>query len=820
MPVDSMAQSQVNTLSSGFLSSASSQSSEIAGLAFRDSFYLNAPFQLHSSMVGASSVPTSNHFTGTLSVGDGSNPTRFDRYRDDFLLTGVTSGQAVRVNMTSSFDNYLQLVNADTGAVITANDDTNGLNAQLNFSVQAGVNYIVRATSYHARTEGIYDLQTNIGRLTTATPIQANQTFNGTIESSDSANNLRSGTFYDGYLLTGLTDGQRVQVNMTSSFDNYLQLVDAATGNVIQFNDDANGTLNAELNFTAQAGVSYLLRATSYYAGATGNYSISTNVGQFLTPGQAVTGVLDTSDLANPTRSGRYRDDFLLTGLTVGQAVRVNMTSSFDNYLQLVDAATGNVIQFNDDANGTLNAELNFTAQAGVSYLLRATSYYAGATGNYSISTNVGQFLTPGQAVTGVLDTSDLANPTRSGRYRDDFLLTGLTVGQAVRVNMTSSFDNYLQLVDAATGNVIQFNDDANGTLNAELNFTAQAGVSYLLRATSYYAGATGNYSININSAPLPPGYSATYGYGVVDAAAAVAQAVSQSPFPDVPNLDGNLWGVDMVNAPEAWAAGYTGQGIVVAVIDTGVDYTHADLDANIWRNTGEIPNNELDDDGNGYVDDVQGWDFVGNDNNPMDLNGHGTHVAGTISAENNEFGITGVAYDARIMPVRVLDASGSGDPIAIAAGIRYAANNGASVINLSLGGGYSSTMADAIEYATQRGVTVVMAAGNSGGSQPEFPANLSTQRGIAVGAVDRNRRMAGFSNRSGSSPVNYVVAPGVSVYSTIPGDSYDSFDGTSMATPHVAGVTALVLSANPNLAPAQVAQVLTTTANSANITA
>ncbi len=121
-------------------------------------------------------------------------------------------------------------------------------------------------------------------------------------------------------------------------------------------------------------------------------------------------------------------------------------------------------------------------------------------------------------------------------------------------------------------------------------------------------------------------------------------------------------------------------------MVDTGVDYTHPDLDGNIWTNSREIAGNGVDDDGNGYVDDVHGWDFVGNDNAPLDADGHGTHVSGTIAAENNGVGITGVAYNAKIMPVRVLDENGSGTNAAIAAGIRYAADNGARVINLSLG--------------------------------------------------------------------------------------------------------------------------------------
>ncbi|MFM7327053.1 MAG: S8 family peptidase, partial [Nodosilinea sp.] len=318
-------------------------------------------------------------------------------------------------------------------------------------------------------------------------------------------------------------------------------------------------------------------------------------------------------------------------------------------------------------------------------------------------------------------------------------------------------------------------------------------------------------------SAPPPPtsGFNATYGYGLINAAAAVARALGQSsPFPDVANLGGNNWGNDLVKAPEVWARGFTGQGIVVAVVDTGVDYTHPDLAANIWVNSREVAGNGIDDDGNGFIDDVRGWDFVNNDNTPLDGNGHGTHVSGTIAALNNGFGVTGVAYNARIMPVQVLSNSGSGSSLGVANGIRYAANNGARVINLSLGGGYSADVYSAIQYATGRGSIVVMASGNQGAAQPSYPAFHATEYGLSIGAVDSGSRIASFSNRAGTnSAMRHVMAPGVGVYSTVPNNGYATYNGTSMATPHAAGVVALMLSANSSLSPAQVRDMVTGTA-------
>lgn len=308
-------------------------------------------------------------------------------------------------------------------------------------------------------------------------------------------------------------------------------------------------------------------------------------------------------------------------------------------------------------------------------------------------------------------------------------------------------------------------------------------------------------------------GYSPDSGYGLINASAAVAKAIGEKPFVDVPDLGGNNWGADLVKAPETWAKGYTGQGVVVAVLDTGVDYNHQDLSSNIWTNSKEIAGNGKDDDGNGYIDDYYGWNFDGNNNSTLDVNGHGTHVSGTIAGVNNGYGVTGIAYNSKIMPVKVLDDEGLGSYSAIANGIYYAVDNGADVINLSLGGGRSNdTLQKAIEYASSKGVIVVMAAGNDGGSQPAYPARYAKNYGLAVGAVDQNKNLADFSNRAGADQLAYVTAPGVNVYSTLPGNEYASYSGTSMATPHVAGVVALMLSANPNLSDAQVRQILAET--------
>jgi subtilisin family serine protease len=349
------------------------------------------------------------------------------------------------------------------------------------------------------------------------------------------------------------------------------------------------------------------------------------------------------------------------------------------------------------------------------------------------------------------------------------FELTGITLG-----------DPLLALRDSG-GTIITSDDDGGEGLNSRLSYSNENAGIYYLDAGSYpYADQTiGRYEIQATEVlPPPPGFNSEDGYGHINASKAFETLLGIS-LNDTPDLGGNLWGLDNINAPEVWNggdsfSGVTGYGSTVAVIDTGVDLDHPEFQGRI----------------------TNGYDFVDNDNNADDGNGHGTHVAGTIGGANDGRGITGVAPDASIMPIRVLGNDGYGYTSDIIAGVYWATDNGADVINLSLGGGgYSQAMADAIAYASNNGSVVVMAAGNSGGQSPDYPAAHAVDHGIAVGAVNQQKTMAGFSNRAGTTTLDYVTAPGVNIYSSVPGGGYSSFSGTSMATPHVAGLAGLLKS-------------------------
>ncbi len=257
--------------------------------------------------------------------------------------------------------------------------------------------------------------------------------------------------------------------------------------------------------------------------------------------------------------------------------------------------------------------------------------------------------------------------------------------------------------------------------------------------------------------------------------------------------LAGGVVGAD-VSAFDAWERA-TGEGVVVAVMDTGVDSNHPDLFDNMWRNPGEVAGNGIDDDGNGYVDDVHGYDFVDRDGVAEDNWGHGTHVAGIAAAVGNDgYGVPGLAYQAQVMALKFLDVDGGGYASQGAAAIRYAVDQGADVINMSFGGpGYSYAMRDAIEYAHEHGVMVSAAAGNESSdndSRPSYPASYELENVISVAATDRRDRLSSFSNYGDSVA---LAAPGSDIVSTWPGEDWKYLSGTSMAAPFVAGAIALL---------------------------
>ncbi len=252
---------------------------------------------------------------------------------------------------------------------------------------------------------------------------------------------------------------------------------------------------------------------------------------------------------------------------------------------------------------------------------------------------------------------------------------------------------------------------------------------------------------------------------------------------PNDPLLDSE-WGLARIGVAEAWDVTRGDSSLIVAVLDTGIDTNHPDLQGQF----------------------VGGWDFVGKDSVPQDDNGHGTHVSGLVAAAaDNGRGISGVAPGARVMPIKVVTATGIGSHLQIAQGIEYAVHNGARILNLSLGGSEpSETLRRAVAYAWDSGALVVAAAGNENSSAPVYPAAWPNVIGVGATNVDDTR--APFSNFGGYVAIS---APGVAILSTTMGGSYEAWPGTSMATPLVSGVAALLWSRYPNLTNAEVRALL-----------
>lgn len=314
-----------------------------------------------------------------------------------------------------------------------------------------------------------------------------------------------------------------------------------------------------------------------------------------------------------------------------------------------------------------------------------------------------------------------------------------------------------------------------------------------------------------------------------------VAQSTGSDPLLE------KAWGIKNVGIDAAWEKLPQGNEIVVAVTDTGVDYNHEDLTNNMWRNPKEIPDNGKDDDGNGYIDDVVGWDFATNDNKPydaivglMDLltkggnPGHGTHVSGVIAATlNNTLGTAGVAPKAKIMALRFITEEGKGSTESAIKAVDYAVNNGANVINASWGGEKDSEddtlLKEAIHRAEKKGVLFIVAAGNGRlnmstqkaegfdndtDAKPVVPASYDYPNMVCVSAIDVDLKLATFSNWGKKSCK--IGAPGVKILSTVPGNRYQdtvldlgfikaTWDGTSMATPYVVGAIAALWSEDRN---------------------
>ncbi len=360
-------------------------------------------------------------------------------------------------------------------------------------------------------------------------------------------------------------------------------------------------------------------------------------------------------------------------------------------------------------------------------------------------------------------------------------------------VSLLKNWNAFEKALDVKVKRVIPHTDLIVVTSNNKMMMEPKVVTSQLLKNKSVLL-AEPNFIYRVNRVPNDPDLSKLWGLintGQVDSSK--REGVS---------------GAD-IGAQTAWDLETGREDLLVAVIDTGIDYNHNDLKNNIWFNLAEFNGKPgVDDDNNGFVDDIHGYDFSNRDGDPFDDQGHGTHCAGTIGAKGNDgAGIVGVAWNVKLMGVKFLGADGSGSLDGAVEAIKYATQMGAKIMSNSWGGGgYSEILKEVIKKAGDQGIVFTAAAGNhsaNNDNSPSYPASYNLPNVISVAAVDNRGELAGFSCY-GRKTV-HVAAPGVNVYSSTPNNGYASWSGTSMATPHVTGVAALLLSQEPHLTPVEV---------------
>ena len=409
----------------------------------------------------------------------------------------------------------------------------------------------------------------------------------------------------------------------------------------------------------------------------------------------------------------------------------------------------------------------------------------------------------------------------RATVYRTTFKYPFVRVEQTLRRTSHGEEAVVAQLVMVADHLLIKVPSSANDSaLKQHLNALG-ATVRRQLRGTSVYVVALRSPALSDYDATLAA-LERSPSLVTIAEPDFIVHAVGAPVIPDDTSF-GQLWNLHNtgqsggtadadIDAPEAWSVTTGSANVVVAVIDTGTDLTHPDLAPNLWTNPGETAGDGIDNDGNGYIDDMHGWNFVAGNNSPNDDHGHGSHTAGTVGAAGgNALGVTGVCQTVRLMPLKFLSASGSGTDSDAMEAVIYATENGAFLSSNSWGGGPNDPlMQEAILAADTAGVGFVAASGNSGVNgdlYPEYPASYEAPNVISVAATDRTDALAWFSNYGAQSV--HLAAPGVQVYSTTMSGGYTTMSGTSMATPHVSGAAALLKAANPALTFSQIKAML-----------
>ncbi|MCL1470541.1 FG-GAP-like repeat-containing protein [Argonema antarcticum] len=478
-----------------------------------DTAWAGSPFATEGSFTVANPTPSTVSITTTdaeaaeAANGQTANPGQFSLTRTGNLSTPLTVKYTTSGTATNSTD-YNNLPGSIT---FGANQSTftlpiNVINDNLVEGSETATVTITPDNAYTVDTN-------NKATVFIADIITVPQTINSILSSTDPNNPTRSGKFRDDYRLTGVTPGQQVQLNLNAPFDAYLQLVNADTGQVIASNDDSNGTLNSQLNFAVESGINYLVRVTSYAGGATGNYSLITAIVPpptvTITAADANAAEVISGQTPNPGQFTISRTGSTANSLTVNYTTGGTATNSQDynniasSIIIPAGASSANLpINVIDDNQAEGDEVVSLTLIGNSTYNLGNAKSATVTIADNEPAINI-PTISGSQTLNATLSTADPNNTNRSGSYKDDYRLVGVTPGQTIQINLNaSSFDTYLQVINANTGEVITFDDDAGEGRNSQLSLTVQPGINYLVRVTSFSGGATGNYTLITSDPP------------------------------------------------------------------------------------------------------------------------------------------------------------------------------------------------------------------------------------------------------------------------------------------------------------------------------
>lgn len=718
-----------------------------------------------------------------------------------YLNAGSTYQFTASASNGSTLDTAMQIYSQGVNQLLYGNDSNGSSNAQITFKAATSGIYFIIVGAGSPGSTGDFRLSAAIDTTPNQTiEYQNNINTIGALKIGDSINSIVDFAGDHDWFKITLQEGTQYRFNLSGAgssnlYNSSLALRDMQ-GNLISSNENISSTnLNSEIIFTASKSGDYFLDASGYWRW-TGSYQLSatemsspsvvTSVSLSSSTGK-VSGTLNTGDTL-------YTEVDFSNAVVVAGHPTITLNIGGSRVEASYDSGSGSKTLFfkytiqtgqtdtngiSIDANGISLASGSILDMNGKSVQLSHSS--VADNGTYKVDTTA-----PTASVSSILH-SDLGTTDTSFTWNT--VTTDHTIG--LKGNVESGCTVYVYdgstLLGAAatTGDTWSYTTTylANGDHNINIHAIDSAG----------------NVSnISGGLVKVDQHWSTTSGWGSINVLSALNQATGVI-YSDTTNTINPSWGINQGNFDDAWHYGYTGNGVTIALIDTGLDFSNKDITAKISRFS---------------------YDFVNNDTNANDENGHGTLVASEIAALNNGIGITGAAYDSELMILKALDSNGIGNTSTVCTAVQYAVDHGADIINMSLAGSDDVAYQTALQYALDHNVLVIMAAGNNGNTTPLSPAIYAQQFSncIAVGATQCDlltgtQSFASFSNQAGSnSAYNYVDASGVGVYGYgLYGGTYLS-SGTSMAAPYVTSEAAILLSANSSLNATQIAQAISGT--------